>query len=106
MFYELRQYRIFPGQRERWVRYMEEVIIPFQISKGMVVAGTFIGQEEDDLYVWLRRFESEEERERLYEAVYGSDEWKEEIGPEAGTMVDRDQIVVTRLEPTPKSVIR
>jgi hypothetical protein len=29
MFFELRQYRVKPGQRERWVKFMEEEIIPF-----------------------------------------------------------------------------
>ena len=106
MFFELRQYRIKPGMRDDWVKYMEEVIIPFQVSKGMVVSGSFVGQEEDDLYIWLRRFDSEEERERLYEAVYESDTWKNEIAPQIGSMLDRDKIVVTRIEPTPKSVIR
>ena len=28
---------------------MEETVLPFQISKGMVVIGSFIGEEEDDL---------------------------------------------------------
>lgn len=42
---------------------MEERITPFQISKGMVIVGGFTGQEEEDLYVWIRRLESEEERE-------------------------------------------
>ena len=106
MFFELRQYRTKPGMRADWVRYMEEVIIPFQVSKGMVVSGSFVGQEEDDLYIWLRRFDSEEERERLYEAVYESDTWKNEIAPKIGSMLDRDKIIVTRIEPTPKSVIR
>lgn len=105
MFFELRQYRTRPGQRERWVKFMEEVIIPFQVSKGMVVVGSFVGQEEDDLYVWIRRFESEEERERLYEAVYESDYWKNEVAPKVPEMLDRERTVVTRIEPTPKSVI-
>ena len=41
MFFELRQYRMRPGHEENWVKYMEEVIIPFQISKGMVILGSF-----------------------------------------------------------------
>ena len=106
MFFELRQYRIKPGMRDDWVKYMEEVIIPFQVSKGMVVSGSFVGQEEDDLYIWLRRFDSEEERERLYEAVYESDTWKNEITDKVGSMMQRDKTIVTRIEPTPKSVIR
>jgi hypothetical protein len=106
MFFELRQYRTRPGQRDRWVGLMEEEIIPFQISKGMVVIGSFVGQEESDLYVWIRRFESEEERERLYREVYESDFWQNEISPQVGEMLDRDRIQVTRLKATPRSVIQ
>ena len=104
MFFELRQYHCKPGQRERWVKFMEETIIPFQVSKGMVVVGSFVAQEEDDLYVWIRRFESEEERAQLYKAVYESDYWKG-LAPQINEMLDRSSIVVTRLEATPKSVI-
>ncbi len=106
MFFELRQYRMKPGQRERWVKFMEEEIIPFQISKGMVVIGSFVGEEEKDLYVWIRRFEGEAERERLYEAVYKSERWENDLGPKVGELIDREQIRITRLEATPKSVIR
>ena len=105
MFFELRQYRTRPRQRNNWVKFMEEVIIPFQVSKGMVIVGSFVGQEEEDLYVWIRRFESEEERVKQYQVVYDSDHWKNEIAPKVPVMVDRDRMVVTRLEPTPKSVI-
>ena len=106
MFFEFRQYRCKPGQRERWVRFMEEEIIPYQISKGMVVIGSFVGEQEDDLYVWIRRFDSEEQREQLYEAVYQSDHWVNVLSPQVEEMLYRDRIVVTRISPTPKSVIR
>lgn len=85
---------------------MEETIIPFQISKGMVVVGSFVGEEDRDLYVWIRRFTSEAERERLYQEVYQSDRWKNEIGPRVGELIDREQIKVSRIEATPKSVIQ
>jgi hypothetical protein len=85
---------------------MEEEVIPFQTEKGMVIIGSWVGETEDDLYVWMRRFDSEEERLRLYEAVYQSDRWKNDIGPRVGELIDRSQIVVTRLNPTPHSVIR
>ncbi len=106
MFFELREYRTLPGQRENWVRFMEEEIIPFQVSKGMVILGSFIGEEEDDLYIWVRRFDSEEAREKLYEAVYQSDHWVNEIGPKVPDMLDRSKIVVRRIEATPRSVIQ
>jgi len=106
MFFELRQYRTKEGQRENWVRLMEEKIIPFQIAQGMVVIGSFVGQQEEDLYVWIRRFESEEQREALYQKVYQSDYWQNEIAPLVGDMLHRDRHVVTRIEATPKSVIQ
>jgi hypothetical protein len=105
-FFELRQYRMRPGQRDAWVKLMEEEIIPLQTAKGMVICASFVGEEDKDLYVWLRRFESEEERERLYEDVYQSDVWKNDIGPRVGELIDREQIKVTRIEPTAKSVLR
>ena len=84
---------------------MEDVLLPFQISQGMVVVGSFVAEEEDDLYVWIRRFESEQERKRLYRKVYESETWKKEIKPEVDKMLDRERMIVTRLLPTPKSVI-
>ena len=105
MFFELREYRIKSGKRGKWVKLMEEKIIPFQVSKGMVVVGSFVAQEEEDLYVWIRRFESEEERKRLYKEVYESEFWAKEVKPGADEMLDRETMRVTRLEPTPKSVI-
>lgn len=106
MLFELRQYRGQPGKRDDLARFMEEVVIPFQISKGMVIAGSFVGEDDPDLYVWIRRFDSEEQRERLYEAVYQSDEWKNEIAPGIMPLLDREKMVITRLTPTPRSVIR
>ncbi len=106
MLFELRQYRMRPGKKDAWVKLMEEEIIPFQTQHGMVIIGSWVGEKEEDLYVWLRRFDSEAERERLYTAVYQSDTWKNDIGPRVGDLIDRQQIVVTRLNPTPHSVIR
>jgi hypothetical protein len=106
MFFELRQYRIFPGKRDAWVKFMEEVIIPGQVAKGMVIVGSFVGQQEDDLYVWIRRFESEEQREALSKAFYDTDEWRDNFKPIAQEMNDFSRMVVTRIEATPKSVIQ
>jgi len=106
VLFELRQYRMRPGKKDAWVKLMEEEIIPFQTQHGMVIIGSWVGEKEEDLYVWIRRFDSEEERVRLYEAVYQSDHWKNVIGPKVPELLDREGTVVTRLNPTPHSVIR
>jgi hypothetical protein len=105
MLFELRRYRTRPGLRDEWVRFMEETIIPFQTSKGMVVVGSFVGEEDPDVYVWIRRFADEADRERRYRDVYESEHWKSEIAPRVTELILRDEIDVTRLQPTALSVI-
>lgn len=99
-FYELRQYKVLPGKMDEWLTFMQKEIIPFQVAQGMVITASFRGEEDDSVYVWMRRFENEQERERLYEAVYQSERWTNEIGPRIGEMLDRSAIEVTRLTPT------
>jgi NIPSNAP len=103
MLFELRQYQSTPGNRAGLVKMMEEEVIPFQVSKGMVILGSFVGEEDEDTYVWIRRFTDEAERVSLYEAVYQSDHWKQAIGPRIAPLLIREAIKVTRLTPTAKS---
>ena len=105
MVVELRIYKALPGQRQNWVDYMEEVIIPFQRAKGMTIVGSFVAAEDEETYVWIRTFASESERTRLYAAVYETPEWKNEMAPRVAEMLDRDRIEVTLLDPTPGSGI-
>lgn len=102
-FFELRQYAVRPGKMDEWVRLMEEEIIPFQISRGMVVTASFRGEQDDSAYFWIRRFESEADRERLYKAVYGSEFWKQKMGPRVPEFLDREKSVITRVVPTSRS---
>src|ERR1700716_3064375 len=80
-FYELRQYKVLPGKMDEWVTIMEEEIIPFQVSRGMVITASYRGETDESVYVWIRRFESEEQRVQQYKDVYESDFWKTKIAP-------------------------
>jgi hypothetical protein len=104
MFYELRRYRIYPGKMDEWLTLMENEIIPFQVSCGMVISASFRGETDDSVYVWMRRFESEAQREAQYQKVYDSERWKKDIGPRVGELIDIDAIEVTRLLPTTLSI--
>ena len=105
-FFELREYRIKDGKMNEWVEFMEKEIIPFQVSKGMVVVGSFVAEEEEDLYIWIRRFETEADRERLYDAVYKDPEWTGNMSDRVGEIMDRERIVVRRIQPTALSVLQ
>ena len=106
MFYEIRRYQTYPGRRDEWVRYMEGVVIPFQASKGMDVTASFVDEEDPDGYVWIRRFNDEEQRVALYAAVYESDRWNDEIGPAVKELLITEKSVVTRAVPTPASAMQ
>ena len=105
-FYELRQYEIRPGKMDEWLSIMEDEIIPFQTSLGMVIAGSFRGEGDDSVYIWIRRFESEAERERLYEAVYKSDHWLTKLSDRVGQCINRETIKVQRIQPTSRSILQ
>ena len=70
----------------------------------MVITGSYRGEEDDSVYFWTRRFESEAQREALYAAVYESDFWKNDVAPKVVDLIDRDLIQVTRVVPTSRSV--
>ena len=105
-FFEIRQYKVRPGKMDAWLEFMEGVIIPFQDSKGMVITGSFQGEEDKSVYFWFRRFESEADRERLYESVYQSDFWKNEVSPKVPELLDREAIVVQRVVATSMSTMQ
>ncbi len=106
MLFELRTYTCKPGMRDQWVKWSEEKVIPFQVSKGVVVVGTFVSNDDPDVYIWIRRFADEADKERAYKAVYEDPVWKTEIGPRNAEMLFREKIAVTNLSATPHSVIR
>jgi hypothetical protein len=106
MFYEIRRYQIRPGRRDEWVRYMEDAVIPFQVERGMSVTASFVDEEDPDGYVWIRRFEDEQERETLYANVYQSDRWRNEFDPKVKDFLLVDRIKVTRIVPTPTSGLK
>jgi hypothetical protein len=105
MLFELRQYQAHPGKRDALVELMDTAVIPLQISKGMSIVGSFVGEEDPNLYVWIRRFESEAQRQALYDAVYQSDEWINELSPQIPDLMNRETISVTRLNPTSSSAL-
>jgi quinol monooxygenase YgiN len=106
MLFELRRYEAQPGRRDDLARLMDEEIIPFQASCGVVVVGSFIDEENPDVYFWIRRFNDEEHRKQLYKAVYASDRWTTYFAPRMPDLMVRETMHVTRLLPTATSVLR
>jgi len=106
MLFELRRYEAQPGKRDELVEIMDGEVIPFQAGQGMAILGSWVDEENPDVYVWLRRFDSEEDRKALYAKVYESDHWKQHLAPRFPAILRRESIQVTRLVPTRSSLIR
>lgn len=104
--FELRTYSIRPGKMDEWLAFMEREIMPFIMSRGMTINASFRGNEDDSTYVWIRRFDDEAHRKLLYEAVYESDEWKNDFSPKVGTLIDREKTVIRQLLPTSQSPLQ
>ncbi len=105
-FYEIRQYEIRPGKMAEWLKLFNEVVLPFQMSKGMVVPGVFSGEADDTMFFWMRRFDDEAHRVKLYAAVYESPEWKNDISPLVGECIDRSTIISNRVVPAAMSILQ
>ena len=105
-FFELRTYKVYPGKMDEWLSYMEKTIIAFQVSKGMVIHGSFSVIGDNEKYIWIRRFESQDHKDKLYKEVYESDRWVNEISPIVGELIDRDAIVVQNLKSTDLSIMK
>jgi hypothetical protein len=106
MIYELRQYTVKNGKMKQWLKIMEEDIVPFQSSQGMVIPAMFTVPKEKDRFIWLRRFASEAERKRQYRKVYQSHQWKDVIQPKIDKVLDIPAIIVTDMAPVPSSMLR
>ena len=122
-FFELRIYQVFSGHMSEWLELMENTIIPFQVSKGMIIHGSFTENSFDrfyinngkreietlenrNLYIWIRRFKNLKHKEKLYQDVYESEEWINKIAPKVEKLIDRNTIVVHNLSATALSIMK
>lgn len=105
-FYEIRQYEILPGKMDAWTELFNKEILPFQVGKGMVVSGIFQGETDDSVFFWIRRFESESHREKLYAAVYEDEHWKTKLADRIGKLINRETIICNRVVPLEMSILK
>ena len=122
-FFELRIYEVYPNKMSEWIEFMDAEIIPFQRERGMEINGTFIMNSSDEFfekegerkmqsekkgstYVWIRRFQDQDHKERLYEAVYECSEWIDYYRPKVRELINLNTIVVHNLSATAMSLLK
>lgn len=85
---EIRTYRIKSGRREEFIQFFIDHVAPLQRSKGIAIVGPFRDIADSDTLVWLRSFPSLDDRDRMLNAFYESDQWKHAQKAVAGEMVE------------------
>jgi hypothetical protein len=70
MQFQLRMYRVRPGEMDDWIDEWRRHVLPLHRAKGFTVVGPWVRREED-LFVWLI---GHDELEAANEAYYTSPE--------------------------------
>ncbi|HWT00308.1 MAG TPA: NIPSNAP family protein [Pyrinomonadaceae bacterium] len=99
MIVEVRGYRIRPGRRAEFIRLFETRAVPALRSHGMKILGPLIDLENPNKFVWLRSFPSLEERERMRDAFYESELWKNELEAIAMPMLESYDVILCETSP-------
>jgi hypothetical protein len=97
MIVEVRTYRIKSGQRARFLELFAQRTVPLQQRIGMRILGPLLDLEDPDVFVWIRAFPSQPERERMIHALYQGDEWQGELRALALPLLDSYTVTVTEL---------
>jgi hypothetical protein len=93
---ELRDYTLYPGQRDVLIELFEREFIESQEALGMRVIGQFRDLDRPDHFVWLRGFADMAQRRRGLESFYGGPVWQAHRQVANATMVDSDDVRLLR----------
>jgi hypothetical protein len=94
MIVEVRSYRIKPGKRDEFIKLFEARAVAAMRSYGMQVTGPFLDVENPNKFVFMRSFPSLEERDRMKEAFYGGELWKNELERLAMPLLDSYDVIL------------
>jgi hypothetical protein len=96
MIYELRQYTLHPGKRDRLIDLFERHFLAGQEACGMSVPAYFRDADDPDRFVWFRAFPDMEARKDALTCFYDGPLWKEHREVANATMIDSDDVLLLR----------
>lgn len=93
---ELRQYTLYPGQRDVLIDLFDREFVETQEAAGMTVLGQFRDLDDPDRFVWLRGFEDMPRRAEALGSFYGGPVWQAHRDEANATMIDSDDVLLLR----------
>ena len=94
---ELRQYTLYPGQRDTLIELFDREFVETQEALGITVIGQFRDLDRPDYFVWLRGFPDMPSRAASLAAFYDGPVWRAHAHAANRTMIDSDDVLL--LEP-------
>ncbi len=91
---EIRQYTLFPGQRDVLIDLFDRYFIEPQADIGMTIIGEFRALDDPNRFFWIRGFPSMEARGTGLPAFYHGAVWKTHRTAANATMVDSDNVLL------------
>jgi hypothetical protein len=105
MFYEIRRETAVAGKGKELAQVMYEHVIPLHQHSGMTVVAAFTDLDDDDAFVWIRKFNSTEEREATVERVHADPRWDSTVAGAVVPLLAADAVTI-RLLPTAGSALQ
>jgi heme-degrading monooxygenase HmoA len=99
MIVEVRSYRVKPGRRAEFIEFFQTRAVPGLRSHGMKILGPLLDLENPNKFVWLRSFPSLDERERMRDAFYEGELWKNELEAIAMPMLESYDVILCETAP-------
>ena len=93
---EIRQYTLFPGQRDVLIGLFDGYFVDGQTEDGMTVIGEFRVLDDPNRFFWIRGFPSMDARAKSLAAFYRGPLWKAHSNAANATMVDSDNVLLVR----------
>ena len=93
---ELRQYTLYPKQRDVLIDLFDREFVETQEAAGMTVLGQFRDLDDPDRFVWLRGFEDMQSRATALGSFYGGPVWQAHSDKANATMIDSHDVLLLR----------
>lgn len=91
---EIRQYTLFPGQRDVLIDLFDRYFVEAQADLGMTIIGEFRVLDNPNRFFWIRGFPSMEARGEYLLAFYHGAVWETHRSAANTTMVDSDNVLL------------
>ena len=93
---ELRQYTLYPGQRDTLIALFDREFVESQEALGMRIVGQFRDLDRPDMYVWLRSFADMPARAQGLNGFYFGPVWQAHRNEANATLADSDNVLLLK----------